>query len=87
MWASNQRTFGLTDQDPGVPDRRFLSAVAETGGNRVERELNPACDPSILRPGTMPTQQFDLHDVQRVEVREPISNAAGEGWVVHQGIV
>ena len=58
------------------------AAVAQPGRDRVQRELDPTPDALVGRAGPVPAEQLDLHHVQRVEIREPIPNAALQRLVV-----
>ena len=72
-------------QDAGLIRDR-LPAVADAGRDRVDRELDAALDQRVAVAGAVAAEQFDLHHVERVEVREAVADAACQRRVVDERV-
>ena len=47
----------------------------------------PLLDTLVVVARAVAAEQFDLHHVQRIEVREPVADAAGERRIVGEQVV
>src|SRR6266571_7941344 len=65
-------------QDEVFLNASTLAAVAQTGCDAVDRQVNPGND--ILRrvTGAVALQQLDLHVVERIEIGKAVADRAGQ---------
>src|ERR1700724_4412533 len=59
---------------PGVEPH--LPAVAQSGGDAVDRQVTPGSDIVIAVAGAIPLQELDLHVIERIEIGEAVTDRA-----------
>jgi hypothetical protein len=64
--------------------RTRLSAVAQTRGDTVDRQVNPGNDVVIRVTGAVTFQELDLHVVERVEIGEAVADRARQERVAFE---
>src|SRR5713101_6945611 len=65
-----------------VPDRAALAAVAQSGGDAVDGEVDGPQRALVGVPRPVAAQERELDVVQRVQVGEAVADRAGERRVV-----
>ena len=56
--------------------RSRLPAVAQPGGDAVDRQMNPGNHILVRVAGAVTPQQFDLHVIERIKIREAVADRA-----------
>src|SRR3954466_7817646 len=61
-----------------------LSAVAQSGGNAVDRQMNPADDRLARVAAAIALQQLDLHMVERIEIGKAVADRTRQQRIAFQ---
>ena len=65
-----------------LANEECLAAVAQTGSNAVDREMDALHDPLVGSPGAMALEQLDLNMIERVDIRKAVAYRAREQGIL-----